>query len=157
MMATPNPTAGQIFTVTRAQLVKTFNLQPGWWHSGTVHMEANNDTGDLAYTMSNKVLNAWAMRLRIFRNDTRAGICVRILTLLFLAGTLADPPGGRAQESTDIISLNLQDLKDKDANVRARAAMILGNIAAPGSPDNVREQTRKAIPALLEALPSGST
>ena len=92
------------------------------------------------------------MRPRIIRNGTTAVICVRILTLLFLAGRLADPPVARAQESTDIVTLNLRDLRDKDPAVRARAAMILNNIAGLGSPEKIRQQTRRAIPALLEAL-----
>lgn len=93
------------------------------------------------------------MRRWILRNDPRPGISLLpILPLLILAGTLAVPPGGRAQESTDIISLNLRDLRNKNASVRAGAASNLGNIAAPGSRNSVREQTRKAIPALVEAL-----
>jgi HEAT repeat protein len=85
------------------------------------------------------------MRRWIFRNDAREGISLLpMLTLLFLAGALATPPGGRAQESTDSISLDIQGLKNENARVRIRAVEDLVN--------NASEQTRKAIPALIEAL-----
>jgi HEAT repeat protein len=93
------------------------------------------------------------MRRWIFRVDpgVRAP-CLPILLLLYLAGTLATPSRGTAQESTDIVSLNLRDLRSKDASVRARAATNLGNNASPGSPANDRQQARRAIPALVDAL-----
>src|ERR1019366_5729632 len=85
------------------------------------------------------------MGRRIFRGGASAGVpLLPILALLFLAGNLCVPPRARAQESTDFISRDLRDLKDKNATVRARAADSLGN--------NATEQTRKAIPALVEAL-----
>src|ERR1035441_4702399 len=85
------------------------------------------------------------MGRRIFRGGASAGVpLLPILALLFLAGNLCVPPRARAQQATDFISRDLRDLKDKNATVRARAADSLGN--------NATEQTRKAIPALVEAL-----
>ena len=75
-----------------------------------------------------------------------------IAALLYFAGALAVPPSARAQDINEIISSNLRDLKSKNALVRTQAASSLGNNASPGSPAYDREQTRKAVPALMEAL-----
>jgi HEAT repeat protein len=75
-----------------------------------------------------------------------------VFAWLYLAGIFAVPPRGNAQNSTDIVSLNLRDLKSKDARVRASAAVNLANYTSPGSPAHDREQGRRAIPDLIEAL-----
>jgi HEAT repeat protein len=67
-----------------------------------------------------------------------------VLALLSLASTLAIPRGAIAQEPTDFVSQNLRGLQSKNASVRVQAALNLGN--------NASEQTRQAIPALVEAL-----
>jgi HEAT repeat protein len=93
------------------------------------------------------------MRRFVFRDDAAVTISwLTILALLCLAATLAAPLRGGAQESTGRVSLDIRDLKSTNARVRARAAANLGNNASPGSPDNDREQARRAIPALIEAL-----
>ncbi len=93
------------------------------------------------------------MRRWIFKDDAgERASWLPILVLLYLAGMLATPSSGAAQESTDTVSLNLRDLRSENAGVRARAAVNLGNNASPGSPANDREQARRAIPALLDAL-----
>jgi HEAT repeat protein len=94
-----------------------------------------------------------AMRRWIFRDhaEVRAS-CVLIAALLYLASALAVSPSAKAQDINEVISNSLRDLKSKNAEVRTQAAETLGNNSSPGSPANNREQTRKAIPALMEAL-----
>jgi HEAT repeat protein len=79
-------------------------------------------------------------------------VLVYFPALVYFAVTLAVPPNAVAQDIPDIVSRNLRDLKSKNANVRAQAAVALGDYSSPGSPANDREQTRKAIPALVDAL-----
>jgi HEAT repeat protein len=93
------------------------------------------------------------MRRFVFRDD--AGVTISgltILALLCLAGALATPLSGRAQGATGSVSRDIRDLKSTSGSARARAAASLGNHASPGSPANDREQARRAIPALIEAL-----
>jgi HEAT repeat protein len=71
---------------------------------------------------------------------------------VYLAGGLAVPPSATTQDINETISTNLRNLKSKNADVRVQAAQCLRNNSSPGSPDYDREQTRKAIPALMEAL-----
>ena len=73
-------------------------------------------------------------------------------TLLYFAVALAMPPSARAQDINEVISRNLRDLKSRNADVRVQAAVTLGNNSSPGSPVYDREQTRRAVPALMEAL-----
>ena len=73
-------------------------------------------------------------------------------TLLYFAVALAMPPSARAQDINEVISRNLRDLKSRSADVRVQAAVTLGNNSSPGSPVYDREQTRRAVPALMEAL-----
>ncbi len=94
------------------------------------------------------------MRHWIFHDRARAWITwLPIAVSLVFASALAVPPNARAQVDIDErISKSIRDLKSKNAQVRTGAADDLGNGASPGSPVHDREQTRKAIPALMEAL-----
>jgi HEAT repeat protein len=76
-----------------------------------------------------------------------------IAALLYFAGALAVPPSAGTQEDTgEWISKTIRDLQSKNAVVRTRAAEYLGNSASPDYPLQHREQIRKAVPALMEAL-----
>ncbi|MGB6688443.1 MAG: HEAT repeat domain-containing protein [Terracidiphilus sp.] len=93
------------------------------------------------------------MRRWIFRDHAGVRIpWLPIAALLCFSGALAVRPNAKAQDFNEILSSNLHDLKSKNAFVRAQAAESLCNNSGPDSPDYNREQTRKAIPALIEAL-----
>jgi len=101
------------------------------------------------------------MRRWIFRDHTLARISwLPIAASLYFAGALAVPPSAGGQVDTnDRISKSLRDLKSKIEQVRVWAATDLCNGAAPGSPaqEHEREQYRRAIPALMEALKDNSS
>lgn len=94
------------------------------------------------------------MRRWIFRDRARARISwLPIAALLYIASALAVPPSAGAQEDmSEWISKTLRDLQSKNAVVRRRAAEYLGESASAGYPLRHREQIRKAVPALMEAL-----
>jgi len=76
-----------------------------------------------------------------------------IAATLFFAGALAVLPSAGAQEDiSEWISKTLRDLQSKNAVVRRRAAEYLGDSASADYPLRHREQIRKAVPALMEAL-----
>ena len=94
------------------------------------------------------------MRRWIFCDRAQARISrLPIAALLYIAGALAVPPIAGAQgHINERISNSLRDLKSKNALVRTGAANDLANGASPDSPVHDREQFRKAVPALMEAL-----
>jgi HEAT repeat protein len=94
------------------------------------------------------------MRRWIFCDRALARISwLPIAALMYIAGALAVPLSAGAQEDiSEWISNTLRDLQSKNAVVRTRAAEYLGNSASADYPVQHREQIRKAVPALMEAL-----